>query len=91
VRFYLTIGVATCIGLGLTFAHINPMKALFWSAVINGIVAVPVMTIMMILTHNPKIMGKFTLPAYLRWVGWLATAVMFLASLGLIITSHPWK
>jgi NRAMP (natural resistance-associated macrophage protein)-like metal ion transporter len=88
VRFYATIGVATCIGLALTFTHINPMKALFWSAVINGIVAVPVMVIMMILTHNRKIMGKFTLPGYLRWVGWLATAVMLAASLGLIFTSH---
>jgi NRAMP (natural resistance-associated macrophage protein)-like metal ion transporter len=87
-RFYATIGVATCIGLALTFAHINPMKALFWSAVINGVVAVPVMTIMMILTHNPKIMGKFTLPGYLRWVGWLATAVMLAASLGLFFTSR---
>jgi NRAMP (natural resistance-associated macrophage protein)-like metal ion transporter len=88
VRFYSTIGVATCIGVALTFAHVNPMKALFWSAVINGIVAVPVMVIMMILTHNPKIMGKFTLPPYLRWVGWLATAVMFFASLGLFFASH---
>jgi Mn2+/Fe2+ NRAMP family transporter len=88
VRFYFTIGISTCIGIALTFAHINPMKALFWSAVINGIVAVPVMAIMMILTHNRKIMGKFTLPAYLRWVGWLATAVMLFASLGLFFTSH---
>jgi NRAMP (natural resistance-associated macrophage protein)-like metal ion transporter len=88
VRFYATIGVATCIGLALTFAHINPMKALVWSAVLNGIVAVPVMAMMMILTHNKKIMGKFTLPAYLRWVGWLATAVMLAASLGLIFTSY---
>jgi NRAMP (natural resistance-associated macrophage protein)-like metal ion transporter len=87
-RFYFTIGVATCIGIALTFAHINPMKALFWSAVINGIVAVPVMVIMMILTHNPKIMGKFILPPYLRWVGWLATVVMLFASLGLFFTSH---
>jgi NRAMP (natural resistance-associated macrophage protein)-like metal ion transporter len=88
VRFYVTIGVSTCIGIALTFAHVNPMKALFWSAVINGIVAVPVMAIMMILTHNPKIMGKFTLPPYLRWVGWLATAVMLFASLGLFFASH---
>jgi NRAMP (natural resistance-associated macrophage protein)-like metal ion transporter len=88
VRFYFTIGIATCIGVALTFAHINPMKALVWSAVINGVVAVPVMVIMMILTHNPKIMGKFILPPYLRWVGWLATAVMLLASLGLFFASH---
>jgi Mn2+/Fe2+ NRAMP family transporter len=46
------------------------------------------MAIMMILTHNRKIMGEFTLPGYLRWVGWLATAVMLAASLGLIFTSH---
>jgi NRAMP (natural resistance-associated macrophage protein)-like metal ion transporter len=87
-RFYFTIGVATCVGIALTFAHINPMKALFWSAVINGVVAVPVMAIMMILTHNRKIMGKFILPPYLHWIGWLATAVMFFASLGLFFTSH---
>lgn len=88
VRFYATIGVATCIGLALTFTRINPMKALFWSAVLNGIVAVPVMAMMMILTHNRRIMGEFTLPGYLRWVGWLATAVMLAASLGLLFTSR---
>lgn len=88
VRFYATIGVSTLIGLSLTFLHVNPMKALFWSAVLNGVVAVPVMVMMMILTHNPKIMGKFILPAYLKWVGWLATAVMLAASLGLLFTSH---
>jgi Mn2+/Fe2+ NRAMP family transporter len=46
------------------------------------------MAIMMILTHNRKIMGKFILPPYLHWIGWLATAVMFFASLGLFFTSH---
>jgi NRAMP (natural resistance-associated macrophage protein)-like metal ion transporter len=91
VRFYATIGVSTLIGLSLTFLHVNPMKALYWSAVLNGVVAVPVMTIMMILTRNPKIMGKFTCPAYLQWVGWAATVVMFLASAGLIVTSFIHK
>jgi NRAMP (natural resistance-associated macrophage protein)-like metal ion transporter len=91
VRFYATIGISTLIGLSLTFLHVNPMKALYWSAVLNGVVAVPVMTIMMILTHNPKIMGKFTCPTYLRWVGWFATIVMFLASVGLIVTSFIHK
>ena len=90
-RFYATIGVSTLIGLSLTFLHVNPMKALYWSAVLNGVVAVPVMAIMMILTHNPKIMGKFTCPGYLRWVGWFATIVMFLASVGLIVTSFIHK
>jgi Mn2+/Fe2+ NRAMP family transporter len=63
------------------------VKALLWSAVLNGLVAVPVMTMMMSLTRNCKIMGKFTLATHLRWVGWLATAVMLAASLGLIFTS----
>lgn len=85
-KFYATICAATVIGLLLTFAHVNPMKALFWSAVINGVVAVPVMVMMMLLTHNKKAMGSFILPAYLRWVGWLATLVMLLASVGMIAT-----
>ena len=48
----------------------------FWSAVINGIVAVPVMTIMMIMTANPTIMGKFPVSGFLKMVGWAATFVM---------------
>jgi NRAMP (natural resistance-associated macrophage protein)-like metal ion transporter len=90
-KFYATIGCATVIGLLLTFTHVNPMKALFWSAVINGIVAVPVMVMMMLLTHNKKAMGSFVLPGYLRWVGWLATLVMLVASVGMIATIHSGK
>jgi len=83
-KFYATIGVATVIGLLLNFVHLNPIKALFWAAVLNGIVAVPVMVLMMILTQNPKVMGKFTLPKYLRVVGWAATGAMLLAVVGMI-------
>jgi NRAMP (natural resistance-associated macrophage protein)-like metal ion transporter len=87
-RFYGIIGGATIVGLALNFVHMNPIKALFWSAVINGVVAVPVMTFMMIMTHNSKVMGKFTLPVYLRVGGWLATAVMALAAIGMILSIH---
>jgi NRAMP (natural resistance-associated macrophage protein)-like metal ion transporter len=86
VRFYATIGVATVIGLVLNFIHLNPIKALFWSAVLNGLVAVPAMALMMMLTQNRKAMGKFTLPPYLRVCGWIATAVMLVASLGMFLT-----
>ena len=86
VKFYVTIAVATSIGLALNFIHLDPIKALFWSAVINGVVAVPVMTLMMILTRNRKVMGKFTLPLYLQIGGWIATAVMLIASLGMLVT-----
>jgi len=84
IRFYATIGIATLVGLLLNFLHMNPIKALFWSAVVNGFVAGPVMVFMMLLGRNPKVMGEFTLPAYLWFAGWLTTAVMILASIGMI-------
>jgi NRAMP (natural resistance-associated macrophage protein)-like metal ion transporter len=89
VKFYGTIGVATVIGLLLNFIHLDPIKALFWSAVLNGVVAVPVMTLMMIVTRNAKVMGQFTLPLYLSIGGWAATAAMLMASLGMILSLLP--
>jgi len=85
-KFYGTIAVATLIGLLLNFVHLNPIKALFWSAVLNGLVAVPVMVLIMLLTSRKKVMGAFTLPSYLRVFGWVATAVMLAASLGMFLT-----
>jgi NRAMP (natural resistance-associated macrophage protein)-like metal ion transporter len=85
-KFYATIAVAVLVGLFLNFVGINPIKALFLSALLNGIVAVPVMVMMMILTRNRKVMGHFTLPLYLWVGGWLATAVMLLAALGMFAT-----
>ena len=81
--FYATIALATMVGALINFSPINPIKALFWSAVINGVVAVPVMAIMMILTANPKIMGEFVVGGALRAVGWIATGVMAAAVVGL--------
>ena len=67
------------LGLGLNFVHIDPIKALFWSAVINGVVAVPIMVLMMLMTQNPKVMGEFTLNTRQKLLGWLATAAMLAA------------
>ncbi len=89
VGFYTTVGCATLIGLLMNFVHLNPIRALFGSAVLNGVVAAPVMAFMMMLTRNPQVMGKFTLPTYLRVIGWIATAVMLLASFGMIATLRP--
>lgn len=86
VGFYATIGIATFMGLLLNFIRLNPMKALFWSAVLNGVVAGPVMVFMMLLARNPKVMGEFTLPKSLHVAGWLATAAMILVSLGIFAT-----
>ena len=86
VGFYGVLSVATLLGLGMTFTLMDPIRALFWSAVINGVVAVPVMIVMMLMAANPRVMGEFTLPPGLKIMGWLATAVMGLAAIGLFAT-----
>jgi Mn2+/Fe2+ NRAMP family transporter len=85
--FYVTILIATMVGCGICFSPLDPIKALFWSAVINGLVAVPVMIVMMIMTSNKKIMGKFIVTGSLRIVGWIATAAMGAAAGAMAITS----
>jgi NRAMP (natural resistance-associated macrophage protein)-like metal ion transporter len=85
--FYATIVVAILVGVAIGFSPIDPIKALFWSAVINGVVAVPVMAMMMLITSNTKIMGQFTVTGVRRLVGWLATAVMAVAAVGMLVTS----
>lgn len=81
--FYGTIVAATAIGALMNFTPINPIKALYWAAVINGIVAVPVMAVMMMLSTKSAIMGPFTVHGPLRFFGWLATAAMALAALAM--------
>jgi len=87
MAFYATIALATLIGMLINFTPLNPIKALYWSAVINGVVAVPVMAIMMTMTAREKIMGEFVIGGLLRAVGWIATAAMAAAVLGMAITS----
>jgi NRAMP (natural resistance-associated macrophage protein)-like metal ion transporter len=85
--FYGTIAVATLIGTAINFVHVDPIKALFWSAVINGIVAVPLMIVMMLMTMRSDIMGEFTLPRFLWVIGWLSTAAMACAVAAMAATS----
>jgi Mn2+/Fe2+ NRAMP family transporter len=85
--FYATIAAATLIGMALNYLPINPIKALFWTAVINGVVAVPVMAIMMILSQRRDVMGGFRVHGPLKWLGWLATAMMAVAVVALGVTS----
>jgi NRAMP (natural resistance-associated macrophage protein)-like metal ion transporter len=84
--FYGTITAAFILGALLNFSPIDPIKALFWSAVINGVVAVPVMVIMMLLACREAVMGEFTLGPVLKGVGWLATGIMAAAALGMFAT-----
>jgi len=83
--FYATIAVATLIGVLINFSPVSPIKALYWSAVINGVVAVPIMAMMMHMTANKRVMGKFPVSDGLRIVGWCATAVMALAVAGMLV------
>ena len=81
--FYATIGLAVVLGVAMNFASIDPIKALYWSAVLNGIVAVPVMAMMMLISTNKRIMGKFTVGPAMRLVGWMATGLMAAAVLAM--------
>jgi NRAMP (natural resistance-associated macrophage protein)-like metal ion transporter len=83
--FYTTLVLACILGMGILFTPINPIKALYWSAVINGIVAVPVMTVMMLMTAKAGVMGEFTIRGWLRWLGWTATAAMAASVLGMVV------
>jgi Mn2+/Fe2+ NRAMP family transporter len=80
-EFYAIISVATLIGTGLDFTPIDPMKALYWSAVINGVVAVPIMAAMMLLAGKPAVMGPLTVRRKTRAFGWGAVGVMAAAVL----------
>ncbi len=71
--FYATIAVATLGGVALNFTSLDPVKALYWSAVVNGVLAAPLMAVMMVIAMNKRIMGRLTLPRPMLVVGWLAT------------------
>jgi Mn2+/Fe2+ NRAMP family transporter len=84
--FYGILAVATLLGVALNFIGLNPIKALFWSAVINGVAAVPIMVVMMLMTSNKKITGGLRLPTLQRVIGWIATGVMFAVAACMIAT-----
>lgn len=78
--FYAIITVSVCAGLVIQFLPINPMHALFWSAVINGVIAVPLMAVILLLVSRKAVMGAYTASRPIVFLGWLATAIMGLAA-----------
>jgi NRAMP (natural resistance-associated macrophage protein)-like metal ion transporter len=84
--FYGAIAIATAVGAVLNFTRLDPIKALFWSAVINGVAAVPIMVMIMLMASRTRVMGQFTLKPLLFSLGWLSTAVMALAAVGMFAT-----
>jgi NRAMP (natural resistance-associated macrophage protein)-like metal ion transporter len=85
--FYATVALATLVGMVMNFSGIDAIKALYWSAVLNGVVAVPVMTTMMLMAARSDIMGRFAIGGALKWIGWIATAVMAAAVIAMLVTS----
>jgi NRAMP (natural resistance-associated macrophage protein)-like metal ion transporter len=85
-EFYSIIALATIGGIVLEYAPIDPIKALVLSAQINGVIAVPIMTVMMMLAHNRKIMGQFTLTTRHTLIGWFGVAVMLVAVVAMFMT-----
>jgi Mn2+/Fe2+ NRAMP family transporter len=77
--FYSIITLSTVLGVALGFTKIDPIKALFWSAVLNGVIAVPIMAVMMRMAVREDIMGPFVITRKLQRLGWFATVAMTLA------------
>jgi Mn2+/Fe2+ NRAMP family transporter len=74
--FYAVLALSAVIGIALNFTPVDPIQALYWSAVINGVLAVPVMVLLMAMVRRREVMGRFVVTGKLYWLGWLATAVM---------------
>jgi Mn2+/Fe2+ NRAMP family transporter len=85
--FYAVICIATIVSMIMNFTPIDPIRTLYWSAVINGVAAVPVMAIMMWLAAAPEVMGELVVAGWVKALGWAATAVMALAVAAMFVTS----
>ena len=77
--FYAVLALSAAIGIALNFTAINPISALYWSAVVNGVLAVPVMVLLMLMARHRNVMDRFVIAGPLYWLGWLSTAAMTLS------------
>lgn len=85
-EFYALIAISTLVGMMINFVGINPIKALFWTAVINGILAPPLLVLIMFVANNKKVMGERANGRAVNALGWVATLAMALAAIGLFAT-----
>lgn len=85
-RFYTVIAVSTLVGMLINFLGINPIKALFWTAVLNGLIAPPLLLVIMLVANNRDVMGENVNGRAANIGGWAATVVMFAAAIGLLLT-----
>lgn len=85
-KFYAVIAASTLVGVLIDFAGVDPISALFWTAVINGVVAPPLLVVVMLVANNKRVMGTRTNGVWANIVGWLAAAVMFAAAIAMFVT-----
>ena len=85
--FYLIIAIATGAGTVISSLEVDPIKALIWSAIVNGIISVPIMVVMMMIGQSEKLMGRYTISKRHRVFGWTATVIMALAAVFMFVTS----
>jgi NRAMP (natural resistance-associated macrophage protein)-like metal ion transporter len=85
-KFYAVVAVSMVLGLALNYAGFNAVKMLFWSAVVNGMLAPPLIVLVVLLTSSSKVMGKRVNPPLLKWLGWATAIIMALAAVALLVT-----
>src|SRR6267378_383852 len=83
--FYAVLALSAGIGIALNFTRVNPISALYWSAVINGVLAIPVMLMLMFLARRKDVMGRFVIGGSLYWLGWLSTSAMILSVVAMAV------
>ena len=85
-QFYAVIAVSTAVGMLINFAGVNPISALFWTAVINGLLSPPLLVLIMLVSNNREVMGEHTNGRLVNALGWAAAAIMVAAAAGMILT-----
>jgi NRAMP (natural resistance-associated macrophage protein)-like metal ion transporter len=84
-KFYAVLAFSMALGLALDFAGLNSVKLLFWSAVLNGVLAPPLIVLLVLLTNDANLMGEHVNPPILRWMGWITAIVMTVAAIAMFI------
>jgi Mn2+/Fe2+ NRAMP family transporter len=84
-KFYGVVAAAVALGLALDFAGLNAVRMLFWSAVVNGVLAPPLIVLLVLLTSNPAVMGRRVNSSLMRWMGWITAGVMASAAVAMFV------
>lgn len=84
-KFYAVLAVAMVLGVGLNYAGLNAVQMLFWSAVVNGVLAPPLIVLVVLLTSDRSVMGDHVSPPLLKWLGWITAGVMTAAAVAMFV------